>query len=1192
MNDAQRARAEAQALLQEYGAVHGPLNINQGAIDVDAIVAYLGLEVALFDPADQPETVYGWLEPGEPLIWLRPGLPEPVRRFTLAHELGHVRLHRRAASIDAREPCQADDFGELEDDTAAQPGGEILGGHAAYSPRSRREREANSFAAALLVPLEMLRACYLGGLTTFVGLANVFGVSVAVIERQLALLLDLMPWPLAVGEEKRGKAAYSPEQERGQEEWNLDETQMAAVRVRAPALIVAGPGTGKTATLVQRIQYLVENGVPPEQILALTFSNKAAMEMHMRLERLLGEHGLLPVVGTFHAFGAEVLRTYGVAVGLRPDFNLLDEIDSYMLLQSLGARLPLEHYQHLVYPALFFPDLLRAISRAKDELVTPEEYLIAAETMVSTAVDEETRLVGLKAREVALVYAAYQQALLERGDADFGDLIMRTVVLLRDYPEIRERLQQRYRYIVVDEFQDINRASGRLLQLLAGDQWQVWVVGDSDQAIYRFRGASPANIRSFEADYPEASVASLCRNYRSVPDIVMLANAGRAALAELSGIEAAPPLEATRSDGGPAVTLATAPTGEAELWGIAAAIARRVNVDLTPRPPFLKKEKKTEKRRWRYRDQVVLCRTREQARAVARILQEAGIPVATPAASLLEYDIVKDVVSLLLLLSEPSGMGLLRATRLPGYEAPRADIEELFHQARQRGEPAGLLFWRREFDRSRLSQEGAKALDRLADLLDRLHDIAEPWALLLHYLFSESDWGRRALEGHVASGDIAAVRALLAHANRYLTSRLPHQDSETEGEKRSAKGLLAYLRTLYQLRQDIVSIPEGEDADRPDVVRVMTIHASKGLEFPVVYVPNLAQGRFPAQNRGNVTPMPPSLGDGIVESQGETHRLEELCLFYVAVTRARDELILSRAEQYGKKRYRPAEFIGIVEHGLGRRLIREEWTVPAWLASSSSQRKDEHDTTPTGGKQEAPSVSAIECYQRCPRQYQYSYQYHLRETGGRYHQLYEAVRLALHTLEEQVKAARENGGALPDEADAMALFTSAWSALVADSDPFDPLYIQEGMHVLAHARQWLVEPATRLAHHATIEVDGQRVRLDIDRIERTDAPQGQPAKTRLIRHRLGSTRAAAMPDMRALLYTLAHRQQAPSDPYELEVHNLSTGERQPLRLSAHKEESLHAQLREALAGIARGDYQPRPDPRICGSCPFLFVCPA
>jgi len=203
----------------------------------------------------------------------------------------------------------------------------------------------------------------------------------------------------------------------------------------------------------------------------------------------------------------------------------------------------------------------------------------------------------------------------------------------------------------------------------------------------------------------------------------------------------------------------------------------------------------------------------------------------------------------------------------------------------------------------------------------------------------------------------------------------------------------------------------------------------------------------------------------------------------------------------------------------------------------------------------------------------------------------------MQSLHEQFAAACEGQDVPLDEGGAVELFTRAWKEMVPDRDPFDALYVEEGSRVLARAWQGLVQAhgqarTQRLAHQATVEVEGREIRLDIDRLERAAAPPGQPAATRLIRHRVGGARTVVRPDMRALLYTLAHRQQAPSDPYELEVHDLSNGERYPLRLNARKEESLRRQLRETLDGIDRGDYRPRPDPRTCGGCPFLFICPA
>ena len=297
--------------------------------------------------------------------------------------------------------------------------------------------------------------------------------------------------------------------------------------------MIAGPGTGKTSTLVGRVAYLVrEHDVAPEHILALTFSNKAAREMRDRLAALLAAPlwddadlprelapRAAPTVATIHAFCGDLLRRYAPLVGLRPDFRLITGTEGYLLLRALIADLNLDQYQSLAEPGYFFPTLLSTISRAKDELAGPEEYTQAAAELAASAGTLEEEATAARAGEVALVYAHYQAALARRGDLDFGDVVRLAVKLLREQPEVLAAVRARHSQILVDEFQDVNRAMGVLLRTLAGEDGPLWAVGDADQAIYRFRGASPANLARFATEYREARIHTLRRNYRSLAPI-------------------------------------------------------------------------------------------------------------------------------------------------------------------------------------------------------------------------------------------------------------------------------------------------------------------------------------------------------------------------------------------------------------------------------------------------------------------------------------------------------------------------------------------------------------------------------------------------------------------------------------------------------------------------------------------------
>ena len=308
------------------------------------------------------------------------------------------------------------------------------------------------------------------------GLAREFHVSEDVILRSLTALLQMGTAPANDQEE-----VPAAEVRHTGHHVELDPSQREASIVNAPALIVAGPGTGKTSTLAGRVAFLVEErGVPAESILALTFSNKAAREMRDRLATLLYSLDVdavstwtpppMPTVSTIHAFCGDLMRRYAPLVGLRPDFRLVSEAEGYFLLRQVAGELMLHHYQPLAAPGLHFPALLAAISRAKDELAGPERYAAVVESMLTGAASVEERLAAERASEVAAVYTGYQDLLGSRGDADFGDVIRLSVQLLREQSQALAEVRSRYQHVLVDEFQDIIRAMGVLIQLLGGEK--------------------------------------------------------------------------------------------------------------------------------------------------------------------------------------------------------------------------------------------------------------------------------------------------------------------------------------------------------------------------------------------------------------------------------------------------------------------------------------------------------------------------------------------------------------------------------------------------------------------------------------------------------------------------------------------------------------------------------------------------
>jgi superfamily I DNA/RNA helicase/CRISPR/Cas system-associated exonuclease Cas4 (RecB family) len=1252
--EATRIERAAAALLRWLEQQNGPWQDDR--VPVDALVAAIRLDVARFSPALHPGTL-GYLEPGEELIFLRAGLPEPVRRFTLAHELGHAVLHRtdgpaaRTAGTWLAQPsddvddesyesiCGDDDLvAALETNDAK---GELLAAGQAYSARAQREGEANAFAAALLLPADRLRQA-IASLRASDGrrsitrhLATRFGVSEDVLLRRLSALLTL---PAS------SSTSSSTSTDAGQSlppiapTPALDDEQRAAAAAETPALIIAGPGSGKTTTLVARVAYLVrERGVASERVLALTFSRKAAREMADRLATLLGdtagndsdtsdEHGPLaqppgPTVSTIHAFCGDMLRRYAPLVGLRPDFRVIGEAEGYFLLRRVASGLHLQHYMPLTGPALYFPDLLRAISRAKDSLIEPEEYAATAQTMLEAAKTPDDRIAVERAQELAAVYAAYQQALAARGDADFGDLVRLCAKLFRDNPDVLAAVRQRYSAVLVDEFQDINRAMGILLHLLTGEDGTLWAVGDADQAIYRFRGASPANLALFTREYSGAHVHHLSGNYRSTPAILAAAESiaqtllpgdNRLSLRPMRSPDATPQQ----------VTLAVTPDEAAEHAGLVREISSRHQAG------------------YAWRDQAVLCRTRRQARAVVEALHQADIPTRV-AAPLLDQPLIRDVLAVLSLLTEPAGAGLLRAGDLPGHRFSRTEARNVLATARDAHTSARTLLMGHLGEVARLSGSGKRGLRALGKALLELRTAPDVATGLARYYFSVTGLGFTLMEQAACGNDEARMQSgglshLIALARLFDDSQRATEDERDNAPGASAdwNGFLEYVRVLLGTPQGRAGIEEDPAGEQPDAVWVLTVHASKGLEFPVVYVPGLANGRFPSQRQWER--VKPPLADDEAPTDA-AHDEEEACLFYVAITRARDELVLSRPERLGRRSARPSPFLAPIERRLGHDLSRLEW--PATGPRESSRERDGEDghisVARLQANDETLSVSAIETYARCPRQYASRYVEGLSASDGNLPRMRRGVLEALRLLHGE----SDENSVSPDPASAngtsalsraLERFDEVWTDLPAATQqpgtegsngahnaedneierPFHDVYRRYGRRIVESAWRELAErnAANGVADRQVgfeetlaIPIGRRTIALTVDRVER-DAPPpesgappqtrpSQPAATHYVRDRLGAT--SDRPDLRALLYTLAAEQQTgKGERVEVSQRNMTTGAREPVTIRPRQRENLHDELTSAIEGILRNDFTPRPEAHRCQSCPFLLICPA
>jgi len=601
---------------------------------------------------------------------------------------------------------------------------------------------------------------------------------------------------------------------------DLNGPQRLAVQHRdGPLLVLAGPGSGKTRVITRRAAYLVHTGVPASQILAITFTNKAADEMRRRITELGVGRGMW--VHTFHALAARLLRELGPLVGVQPGFSIYDEADSLRLIkqaiESAGAGL-------LLRPQ----SVQAAISRAKNRLLTPQAFADQADRFEDQV--------------LARVYAAYQQALIQQNAVDFDDLLMRVVLVLRDRPDLVERLNWRFRYLLIDEYQDTNHAQYVLAHLLARHHRNICATGDPDQSIYGWRGADISNILEFERDYPEALVVRLEQNYRSTGYILQAASALIAFNRRRKHKELW-----TQNGSGTQVRLWRFSEGRDEAEHIAETIQR------------LRAEG------WRYGDFAIFYRINALSRGLEEALRARGIPYQIArGVEFYNRKEIKDTLAYLRLLVNPADdTALRRAINTPPRGIGKTTLDRVSALAAQRGCPLLLLL--RQVQELPFPAAARRKLAAFVTLVDRIaQEGGSSVSATVSAALSLSGLEAMYAEEPDAEGEdrLANVQELVTAARRY----------EQEAEEPTLADFLHRVALVSD--QDAIDESAG-------VVMLMTLHAAKGLEFPAVFIVGLEQGLLPHEN---------ALRESLdVE--------EERRLCFVGLTRAQRQLFLSCARE-------------------------------------------------------------------------------------------------------------------------------------------------------------------------------------------------------------------------------------------------------------------------------------------------------
>ena len=1047
----------------------------------------------------------------------------------LAHELGHHYVHASETGV----RCTSEDVDVAASSEASPVGADRVAG---YGAKERRELQANVFARELLLPQPRARALYIGEGKSPRDIASQLGLPLALVRQQL---IDALFIPI-----------YPPDEEEKREDPPLDPSQGEAAKFSGvPLLLEAGPGTGKTRTLVARIVHLVEQKVDPASIVALTFSNKAALELSERVAAVLPGIAAQIWTGTFHAFGLEFVRKHfdHPKLGYSPDVSVIDKCDAVAFLEEVLPLLPLDHYKSLWDPLINLKDILSAISRAKDELISPAEYRALGQHMLDVARDDDARDVAEKALEVAAVYERYEQLLGQHKLVDFGDLIMKPTLVLEDDPALRESLRIRHRHVLVDEYQDVNRASARLLKAIAGDGERLWVVGDARQSIYRFRGASSANMAHFEKDFPRAKRLSLTKNYRSTHEIVdaycgfssgMTASAGMLPLT----------LVADRGNGALKPEIRQVEDEDSE-QAAAAASVEQLRVAGVP-----------------LRKQAMLFRSNTQLSEFAAGLEARGIPVLH-LGSLFERDEIRSLLSVRSLVSDATGGALVRLSALEPYRAPLVDVSMLLAHSRKTRtrvldavKSAGSV--------EGLSSGACAAFAILAKDLEGFNPSSSPWELLCTYLFERAKF----LKPLVQSTDVRDQMKCVAMWQFLNFVREPHP----HGNGPPIFRLLERIRHLVLLgdERDLRQIPNA--ARRADAVRMLTIHGSKGLEFEAVHLPGMTRGRVPLQYRGIRCPPP----DGMIDEAGaqsgkdyhrSIHVAEEECLYFVAMSRARSHL-----RQYGFAA-KLSDFIAKVIPPLAVERNFPLSTLPAGAVKSW--------TVPViagTGLFDADHLSRLDSAQSsCPRRFLYTY---LLGLAGRQR---ETPFIKAHDcVYETIRAAKEQEKANDPD----------WL-----NQQLDVSWKERGP--LKHAYE---ADYRRIAEQTIANFQAACAGLDIQRVEsfavdllhgKVEVNPDQVAKradgTMLLRRiRTGKLSSKEEDEWVYSFYHAAGSDRYGAGKYEVEAVHLTGNTLTLIAPSRTKIKNRMEKAGAAAASIRAGQFPPQPDSFSCPRCPHFFYCPA
>ena len=1104
------ARASRKAASQDQNL--RPFDLIQAALKDK------GISVQFVSP-DEPQLNGGDAKyvPAFKCILVRNDVNSGRKSELLAHEFGHIVVHQ------SEHVCEAETI-----DVTVQEEGALARANA-YGPRERRELQANVFAREFLLPREISRDLFLSEGLTAGKIASRLELEPAIVRLQL---VDALLTNKAVEKMPPGDAA--PVQPLVLLE-DASQDQAAAQSGQA-FLLEAGPGSGKTRTLVKRVNWLLSQDIPSNQILALTFSNKAAAELSDRIAKKNEQAALQLWSGTFHAFGYELIKRHYDVLGLPSSPRLIGKTEALELLEDRLPIMDLDHFHDLHSPATQLDGILDAISRAKDELIDFPEFQQLAQNALASPLTDADRVTAQRADEAGRVYEEYERAKRDHGLIDFGDLVMVPTLLLMQHDEIRKLEAERYREVLVDEYQDVNRASAEMLKAFFQEGSRLWVVGDARQSIYRFRGASSRNMALFEEDFSGGTRKSLDFNYRSSEPIVSACRAFTMGMRV--GHEKILPYTAKsrgpQSSDTPCtlVTDSTVDVGEAVVAEILALVEQGVKLS----------------------EQVILSPTNDRLDEAATVLASAGIPVVH-LGSFFEREEVRDLLSVLAIVAEPVGTGLVRIGNIAGTQLNSEDIRNCL-RASQEAKKSFVEMLSDISSMTSVSKVGKKSLDTLRQKTEGFSKKSSAYDLILTWLLDRSDY----LRTLSVKGDVASNLKKSAILKLFEVIR----DRDLLGRPLTASGVLKRIRSIMILKED-KGFKEPLIDDDVNAVRLMTIHGAKGLEFKAVHILDMNEETFPGKVKSDKKPLPPGIDN---EKEPSAAHLEEReCQFFVAISRAEQYLRLYRSRKVIKAARKPSRFLDRIG-------------CPERFVEASERPSIAPKSKPTCESVEALSVQGLREFEQCPLKIVYRRSMGIRTR--RHESPFLRTTSVVYGVVDELPSILSND----DIESALTEVTNEmWSKRGPVGHSLEASYRTLASRHIKSLQRLVTE--FQYQHDSELIVDftgGQfKVRPPLVKI-------GDNGKT-IARFIEAGSASSKSGDYHADRLKKIAAHEVYGDSAIVEIAHVSNGEivsRNTRASTLQKAKDLAGKI---LEDIRAGNLQPKPDRRICIRCPYFFACP-